>query len=232
MDMSEHGICYAADEQSDCCSTLPDGGQEVGQGWFAGSKSGQLVVQSLDFCGQQSCEATASEQAIELQRLEQASGEQCPAEAIAPGEQSVEYPAVEPVIGGVFCCGCLLHFDAEGFEESAVLDSAGAGGFAAAAVEAGVEVSLDSGCEFESAIDDSAHEVDASAGAIVFVTGFDVGRAGGGTESAVDAVEKTVVGDGLSEDRERAGCFGLLCGHLGILTRRSTGGVWLFDYRD
>ena len=31
----------------------------------------------------------------------QACGQQCPAEAISPGEQSVEDPAVEPVVSGV-----------------------------------------------------------------------------------------------------------------------------------
>lgn len=78
---------------------------------------------------------------------------------------------------------------------------------------------LDGWCQFESAIDDSAHEVDASAWSIIFVAGFDIGWAGGGAETAVDAVEKAVVWDGLSEDRERAVFWGLLSGHLGILTR-------------
>lgn len=232
MNVAEHGISDAADEQSNCCAALSDSGEEVWQGWFAGSQFGQLVVQSLNFCGQQSGESTASEQLIEIEFLEQACGQQCPAEAISPGEQSVEDPAVEPVVSGVFCSWCLLHFDSKGFQQSAVLNSAGAGGFAAAAVEAGIEVSLDSRGQFESAIDDGSHQVDASAGAIIFVSGFHVGWTGCGAESAVDAVQKAVVWDGLSEDRERAGSFGLLCGHLGILTRRSVKSVELPDYCD
>ena len=133
---------------------------------------------------------------------------------------------MEPVIGGVLSGWCLLHFDSEGFQQSAVLDTAGAGGFAAAAVEAGIEVTLDSGSQLQSSIDDSSHEVDATAWAVVFIAGFDICGAGSGTESAVDAVEKAVIGDGLSEYRERAGGIVLLCGHLGILTLAIGWGCW------
>ena|GEM_PF-2424487 len=216
--MAEHGIGDAADEQSDFGASLSDCGQEGWQWWFAGAQSGKLVVQSLNFGGQQSCESAVSEQFVESEGLQESCGQQCPTQSIAPGEESVEYPAVEPVIGGLFCGGRLLHFDAEGFQQSAVLNSTGAGGFAAAAVEAGIEVSLDGGRQLKSSVDDGAHEVDATARAIIFIAGFDIGGAGCGAESAVDTVEKAVVGDGLSEDRERAGGVVLLCGHWGILT--------------
>jgi hypothetical protein len=101
-----------------------------------------------------------------------------------------------------------LHFDAEWFEESTVLDTAGAGRFAAAAVEAGIEVSADGLGERQSAVYDSAHEIDTATGAVVFISGFDVSGAGSCTESAMDAVEKAFVGDGMTDDRESGRIFG------------------------
>lgn len=65
VDMAEHGIGDAADEQSDFCAWFSDGGQECWQRWFAGSQSGELVVQSLNFGGQQFCESAAAEECIE-----------------------------------------------------------------------------------------------------------------------------------------------------------------------
>ena len=93
----------------------------------------------------------------------------------------------------------VLHFDAERFQQSTVLDATGAGGFAASAIEAGIEMSADGGGEFEPAINDGSHQVDPASRAIIFVTGFDVGGAGSRAESTVDTVEKPIVGNGLSE---------------------------------
>jgi hypothetical protein len=95
--------------------------------------------------------------------------------------------------------GLVLHFDAKWFQQSAVLNSAGAGGFAASAIEAGIEMSADGGGEFESAIDDGSHQVNSASRAIIFVAGFDVGGAGSRAKSTVDTVEEPIVGNGLPE---------------------------------
>lgn len=111
----------------------------------------------------------------------------------------------------VVACG-VLHFDAEGFEESAVLNAAGAGCFAAAAIEAGVEMSADGLGERQSAVDNRTHQVDATAGAIIFIPGFDVCGTSSCAEAAVDAVEETFVRDGLADDRQSCGIGGGGCG--------------------
>jgi hypothetical protein len=112
----------------------------------------------------------------------------------------------------------LLHFDAEGFQQPSVLDTTGAGCFATSAIEAGIEVVLDGGRELQSAVDNGAHQVDASPGAIIFVSSFYVCGTGGGAESTVNTVEKSIIRDRLSQYRERTGGSGLLCGHVGFLS--------------
>ena len=86
-----------------------------------------------------------------------------------------------------------VHGDAERFDELSVLHAGGASGFARAAIEAEFQVAANSIVEFELAIGDAAHEIDAAAGALVLVARFHVGWAGGRAEAAVDAVEQQLV---------------------------------------
>jgi hypothetical protein len=218
--VSEHGVGDAAHKQADSGAAFADGGEEFrefGWEWF---EPRELGFHPLEFLWEESGESEFSGGAVESEVLQESGWEEGKAETVTRGEESVKNPAMEPV-GLWGCCGRLLtwslwlvlHFDAEWFEQSAVLDSAGAGSFAAAAIEAGVEVATNGGCEGEPLINDCAHEVDATAGAVVFVAGFDIGGAGRGAESAVDAVKEAFVGDGLTDDRQRGGRCG--CGGLG-----------------
>ncbi len=61
--------------------------------------------------------------------------------------------------------------------------------------EAEFQMATDFGRELQPTVGDGPHEVDAAAGAVVFVAEFDVGRASGGAEAAVDAVEEEFVVD-------------------------------------
>ena len=110
--------------------------------------------------------------------------------------------------------GLVLHLDTKRFQQSTVLDAAGAGGFAASAIEAGIEMSADGGGEFEPAINDGSHQVDPASRAIIFVAGFDVGGAGSRAKSAMDTVEEPIVGNGLSEFWQRIGLMWLLGRHV------------------
>jgi hypothetical protein len=154
---------------------------------------------------------------VEPESLHEACGKEREFESATIWEQAIEDVAVEPVFAGgrglrcgVCWNGCgagsrtarVLHFNAEGFEEPAVLNTAGAGCFAAAAIETGVEVPADGLGERQSAVDDGAHEIDAAAGAVIFIPGFDVCGTGGCAKAAVDAVEKAFVGDRLANDRD------------------------------
>ena len=152
-------------------------------------------MKSVQFCGKQAGKSAAAQEQIQSGGLQQSSGEQCPAKSVAPREQAVQDPAMKPVICCDLCCGGLLHFDAEGFQQSSVLDTTGAGCFATSAIEARIEVVLDSGRELQSAVDNGAHQVDASPGAIIFVSSFDVCGTGGGAQSTVNTVEKSIIGD-------------------------------------
>ncbi len=47
----------------------------------------------------------------------------------------------------------------------------------------------------QASIGDGPHQVNAAAGAVVFVAEFEIGGAGGGAQAAVDAVEEEFVVD-------------------------------------
>ena len=95
-----------------------------------------------------------------------------------------------------------LDVVAGAFEQRAVLHAAGTDGFAGAAAEAQIEVMHGRIAERQASILHGAHEVDAAAGRIVFVAGFEIGRAGRQAQPAVDArqrlglVEKAIDGGG------------------------------------
>ena len=54
-------------------------------------------------------------------------------------------------------------------------------------------------CEFEPSVHHGTHKVDAAARTVVFVTGFDIRRTGGRTQSAVHTVEKPCVFDAVAD---------------------------------
>src|SRR5262245_51140265 len=80
---------------------------------------------------------------------------------------------------------------------------------------------LDGLVEFQLAVDDIAHQVDASPGTVGLVAGLDVGGTGGRAQAAVDAVEHQLVVDDWplprsSRERERGHrCFRGRTGHFG-----------------
>jgi hypothetical protein len=126
-------------------------------------------------------------------------------DAAGVGEEVVEDEALEPAHPGGWM-GMNMDADFERFDEAPILDAGGAGGFTGAAVEAEFEVVTDVLGEGDAAIDDIAHEVDASAGRIVFIAGFDVGGAARGAEAAVDAfLEAAVIDPGLEPCEVDAG---------------------------
>ena len=86
---------------------------------------------------------------------------------------------------------------AGGLDSLAVAHARGAGGLAAEAAEAGVEVLDQRGIvRTELAALERAHEHDPAAGAVRLVAGGEVGRAGGKAEPAVNAgIEGGVVGE-------------------------------------
>jgi len=71
-------------------------------------------------------------------------------------------------------------------------------------------------CEFESAVDNGSHQIDTAARPLIFITRFHISRAGGGTKSAVNAVQEAIIGDGLAESRKRTGDRWLLVGHRSV----------------
>ena len=73
------------------------------------------------------------------------------------------------------------------------LDAARADGLAGAAAEAQIDVADGGVAEREASILHGAHEMDATARRIVFVAGFEIGRAGGKAEAAVNARERFLV---------------------------------------
>ena len=95
-----------------------------------------------------------------------------------------------------------LDRDLEGLDDLAVLHARRAGGFACAAVETEVQVMADLLAQTEAAVGDGAHQVDASARAVVLIRGFDIRRAARGAEAAVNAVLKEAVLDLLGEPVE------------------------------
>ena len=89
--------------------------------------------------------------------------------------------------------GSGVHRHAERLDELAVLHAGRAGGFAGAAIEAQLQMAANAVVELQLAVGDPAHQVDAAARAVVLVAQLDVRRARGGTQAAVDAVQKQLV---------------------------------------
>ena len=76
------------------------------------------------------------------------------------------------------------------FEDSGVLDSGRAGGFAGAASKAGIEVAHDSGIERNLAFHDGSHDIDSAPRGIGLVPGEAKRGAGIEAESASNALER------------------------------------------
>ena len=88
-----------------------------------------------------------------------------------------------------------IHEHAERLDELAVLHAGRARGLARPAVQAQIEVLLHVVVEWQRAVDDLPHEVDAAARANRPRSGLDVGGATRGAEPAVDAIEHEFVVD-------------------------------------
>ena len=106
------------------------------------------------------------------------------------GKHPVHDKAVEPAFGSIVAATGFgfLHVDAERFDQAAVLDTGGTGSLAAAAIEAQVQVPLDCIRHFQPTVGHRSHQIDAAAGAVIFVACFQIRWAGRRAESAVDAI--------------------------------------------
>ena len=89
----------------------------------------------------------------------------------------------------------LLHLNPKGFDESTVLNARGASCFATAAIKAKIQVPFHGLGQFKSPVRDSAHQINPAARTVILVARFQVGRASGSAQTAMDTVEKTLVVD-------------------------------------
>ena len=96
----------------------------------------------------------------------------------------------------------LLHMIARVFKKIAVLDAAWTRDFAGAAAEAKVEMPNCFGIQGKPATLDGAHEVNAATRGIVFVSGFQISRAGRKAEAAMNAGHRFLF---VEERRDHAG---------------------------
>ena len=99
----------------------------------------------------------------------------------------------------------LLHLDPKRLDQSAVLNSRWAGGFATAAIETKIEVTLHVLGQLDPPVGDRPHQIDPSARAVIFIPGFEIRGTRCGAKPTMDAIEKSLVVDPASDARKR-GC--------------------------
>lgn len=76
------------------------------------------------------------------------------------------------------------------FEQRAILDATGAGGFAGAAAEAKIDVPDGSVFEGKAAVLEGAHYINATAWGVIFIAGFEVSGTGPEAEAAMNAGQR------------------------------------------
>src|SRR5437773_11390781 len=87
----------------------------------------------------------------------------------------------------------LLDMMAGVFEQFAVGNPAGTGRLAGAAAQAQVNVPHRGSADWQPPVLDGAHEINAPTGGIIFVAGFQIGRAGREAKTTVNAGQRLVV---------------------------------------
>jgi hypothetical protein len=172
-DVGLEDLLGAAGEESDAGAAGSDGfgvSWERDGGWQLPGQQGEHGAESF---GEEAREEFA-----------EAAETRGPAEATGIWKGGGNEPAAEAIEKGARAG--FFRPRAEGGDEVAIGDTAGAGGFAGEAAEAGVNVGLRGGGG-EGAFEDLFHQDDAAAGAIHFLAEDAVGGAGGEAKAAMDA---------------------------------------------
>ncbi len=146
-------------------------------------------------------------QPIETGPLCQSGWGQCEAGAQSGWENVQQQPALQPAERFHRTPRLELgHVLAERFDQFSVLNARWTRSLAGPAIQAEIEMILDRFIQFQLAVNDAAHQVNAAAWAIGFQPVLDVGRTSRRAKSAVDAVENEFVVDGWAasgQDIER-----------------------------
>ena len=186
----------APEEQPDFGPAWPDGREQFGQTAVVPLQWWQHPVHGLQRFRQQPEQSRFPHQPIEAGPLRQPGRGQRQPGADATVENAEEHLPLNPRHRPRAAARVqMFHVFAERFDEFAVLHAGRAGGLAGPAVQAKIEVALHGVVEFEDAVDHLAHEVNAAARGIGFVSRFHVSRARRGAQPAVDAIEDEFVID-------------------------------------
>ena len=201
MHVGEHYLGHAAGKQGHAGAASSQGGGFRRQRQSAGHLGRQHVHQLLHFLGKQPHQPGQTQQSEHAQAAQPSGQGHLTAQPLRVGEGAKKQPAMEP---GVACPLVfrqrLLHGHAERFDQPPVLHPGRTGRLTSPAIQAPFQVAANSRAERNPPIDHRPHQVDSPPGAVVLVAQFHIGRTGGRTQPAVDAVQKTLIGN---LDRQR-----------------------------
>jgi hypothetical protein len=159
-----------------------------------------LRFETAEVRGEQVVEAEFAKQPLAASGLPEPEGASEEAEEARSREKKFDYggPPESALRGGE--CVDAFDFGSGGLEELRVVDAGWTGGLAGEAAEAEIHFVSEGGGGGEFPVGNGAHERDAAAGAVAFVSGRVVGRAGRQAHAAVHALLE----DGVVEAREVA----------------------------
>ena len=103
---------------------------------------------------------------------------------------------MKPVIALTRVAGLRFHGHAKRLDQPSVLNAGRTRRLTRPTIEAEFQVLPNRVVQVEATIGHAPHQVDAAPRAVVFVTQLGIGRTGGGTQSAMDTIEKQLIVDG------------------------------------
>ncbi len=106
------------------------------------------------------------------------------------GKQPEQDPAMKPIVLGRRIEPDLLHRHAEGLDQLAILHARWAGRFAAAAIQAQLQMPPHIVRQRQPAVGHAAHQIDSPARAVVFVAGLQIRGTRRSAKPAMDAIQK------------------------------------------